>query len=525
MKEPSKIIPRSNKLSNNKIPLNNFDFTLTGQVAEVVQNTIVDGVVFMDLEGVVRYINRAGKELLGVKKNVVGIPRIKIISNSDHHLEHKLDYLFDPVRLFKESAKGSIISGLVIKVNSNPIRYLDTTYVPLNDENGKAVGVLADFRDVTLVKNQNDEINNQLKVSSARRKRWDAIFNSVEEGICIVDKNSRVVEFNPALEVMSGYLENEVVGKKYHELFKCHDTRGNLLGDSIITKALMTQEPIAYDEHIHTNRDGSEQWVGTTCVPLYKGDGEIECLIVVRDIDNYKQVEKLKSEFVSIASHELRTPLTIINGYLSLLSSGDLGKMSDPKTADSHEKVINKVFLETKRLSALVEDLLNISRIEDGRLKVEIQHVDLINLIKETVSDYQLLAKSKSLELKFIKPVGNYIVACDSGRIKQVLSNLIDNAIKYTEEGEITVSVKRRGEEAVTSVIDTGSGVPAKLREIIFEKFQQAPGSYLKENKGTGLGLFIVKGIIDLHRGEVWVDSELGRGANFSFSLPLSRGS
>ena len=521
---PNKTLPNSPPKEDLPGDLNKR-LNLSENLFSVIQATIVDGIVLTDLKGIILYINRAGKELLGVKKDVVGVNREILINNQMNFVVGRLEYLYDPIAAFKEVLKGKVLTDLVIKVHGETEKILDTSYSPLYSQDRQVVAVMADFRDITLIMQQQAEIEKQLTISNSRRKRWDALFTNVEEGICITDKDGKILEFNPTLELMTGYLENDVVGKKYYEIFNCHDAKGNFLEDSLLKKAVITQEAVAYDEHLHTTRTGEEIWVGTSWLPLTNEKGEIECLTVVRDISAYKQVEKLKSDFVSIASHELRTPLTVVNGYLALLNSGDLGALTDSSKASQHQTVLKKVYMETKRLSSLVDDLLNISRIEEGRLRVNLEPMNLVALVKNTVLDYQPLAESKKLTLIYVGFERPLKVWGDENKLKQVLTNLIDNAIKYTEKGSIQVDVYEDDGLAITSVTDTGPGIAPNLKEIIFEKFQQAPGSYLKENKGTGLGLFIVKGILELHQGKVWVESRLGEGTTFSFTLPLIKGS
>ncbi len=493
---------------------------LSDNFFQVIQATIVDGIVLSGKDGKIVYMNRAASEMLGATPEVIGISRSELISQQEKYLAVKLEYMYDPFETFNRCLEGELFTGLVLKVHGETTKVLDASYSPLYDKDGQIVGVIADFRDVTILQEQQEVIERQLGISDNRRRRWDTIFTSVEEGICVVDKTGRILEVNPALELMTGYLEKEIIGKKYFEVFKCHDPKGNMIEDTLLKKALITGEAVPYDEHLHTNRDGEEGWVGATTAPLRNEKAELECLLVIRDINNYKLVEKLKSDFVSIASHELRTPLTIVNGYLSLLTSGDLGKLSDPEKIIQNEAILKKVYVETKRLSSLVEDLLNISRIEEGRLRVDLGAVDIAKLASETVTEYQLLAEGKNLTLEFVPPGKPMVISGDANRLKQIFTNLIDNALKYTEQGKIIVKVGKEDGKVITSVTDTGPGIPPKLRDIIFEKFQQAPGSYLKENKGTGLGLFIVKGIVELHQGKVWLESKAGVGTTFFFSLP-----
>ena len=469
---------------------------------QAIKNTIGDGLILFDKKGVFIFLNEAAKELLFVKKDPTNLNRREVIKNRKKYNKYLLEYYFDPIKTFegvvkvKESSRGNLI-----KINSKPPRFLETTYIPICNKTNEVTGVIANFRDVTKLKKQAEQIKGQLQIATEQKERWTAIFNNVEEGVFVLDKDSRIVQFNNSCELMSGYSEKEVLGKKIHKIFKCHD------------------------EHLHTSRDGREIWVGVSKTPILNEEEEIEQIVgVIRDVTKLKEIEKAKSEFVSIASHELRTPLTVINGYLSLLLSGDLGQMGEIQNKLYHLNIINKIYSETKRLSGLVEELLNVTRIEEGRLKVDLKRTDYNELLEEVVNEFKPIASSKQIILSLEKPSfyqKDLHIYVDRDRIKEVLVNLIDNSIKYTGKGgRILLFPSVENSEVITSIQDTGIGIEPKLLNRIFEKFQQIPGSFLKENRGTGLGLFIVKSILDLHQGKIWVKSYPGKGSTFTFTLP-----
>ena len=494
---------------------------------QAIKNTIGDGLILFDKKGVFIFLNEAAKELLFVKKDPTNLNRREVIKNRKKYNKYLLEYYFDPIKTFegvvkvKESSRGNLI-----KINSKPPRFLETTYIPICNKTNEVTGVIANFRDVTKLKKQAEQIKGQLQIATEQKERWTAIFNNVEEGVFVLDKDSRIVQFNNSCELMSGYSEKEVLGKKIHKIFKCHDMKGNYYPNfSLIDKVSLTKEAIPYDEHLHTSRDGREIWVGVSKTPILNEEEEIEQIVgVIRDVTKLKEIEKAKSEFVSIASHELRTPLTVINGYLSLLLSGDLGQMGEIQNKLYHLNIINKIYSETKRLSGLVEELLNVTRIEEGRLKVDLKRTDYNELLEEVVNEFKPIASSKQIILSLEKPSfyqKDLHIYVDRDRIKEVLVNLIDNSIKYTGKGgRILLFPSVENSEVITSIQDTGIGIEPKLLNRIFEKFQQIPGSFLKENRGTGLGLFIVKGILDLHQGKIWVKSYPGEGSTFTFTFP-----
>ncbi len=232
-----------------------------------------------------------------------------------------------------------------------------------------------------------------------------------------------------------------------------------------------------------------------------------------------KQLDSAKSEFLSIASHQLRTPLTGIKGYLSMILEGDYGAIT-PKV----KPIIEEVFQNTDRLTRLVNIFLNVSRIESGRFEIDRKDVDFVELTEEVVRTLKLVAEQKKLELIFHHPDKLLpMLKLDKDKIKDVLLNLVDNAIKYTSKGKIEIFLEKFGEALKVIVKDTGIGIPkGEVREL-FKKFVRGSGIAQINTGGSGLGLFIVKKIIEAHNGKVWAESAgKDMGSSFIFTLPMS---
>jgi len=231
-----------------------------------------------------------------------------------------------------------------------------------------------------------------------------------------------------------------------------------------------------------------------------------------------KQLDEAKSEFVSIASHQLRTPLTIIKGYISIMLEGGFGSFSEG-ARDSLEKV----YESNERLIRLVENLLNISRIESGRLKFNFEASNLTELLSGVVEELESVADKKNIELVFKVQKKNLpLVNIDREKIRQVAMNLVDNAIKYSQKGKITISVKLDKENMLVSVADHGMGMSKDDQLSLFEKFSRGTDVSLVHTDGTGLGLYVAKQMIKAHGGRIWAESSgLGRGSKFYFSLPV----
>lgn len=232
-----------------------------------------------------------------------------------------------------------------------------------------------------------------------------------------------------------------------------------------------------------------------------------------------EEVDKMKDEFISMASHELRTPITAIRGYLSMFIDGSFGVMSE-----GAKKGIDIMNASINRLKDLVEDLLDVSRIEQQRIQMNLESVDLVKSITQTIDEISINAKEKKLEVRFEQTGAIPAVYADQDKMKQVLVNLIGNAIKYTKKGSVVVSAKVDEKQVLVKIKDTGIGMGAKDRERLFTKFYRVSNEETKGIVGTGLGLWITKQLIELMGGEITVDSMENVGTEMTFSVPILTG-
>ncbi len=232
--------------------------------------------------------------------------------------------------------------------------------------------------------------------------------------------------------------------------------------------------------------------------------------------EKLKSLDKLKTEFLSLASHQLRSPLTAIKGYASMVLEGDFGKIDDK----AHEAV-DRIFQSSQNLTKVVEDLLNVSKIEQGGMQYEMAAFDLNAVVSDMVKDLSITAKKKGLDLALDSEPHQYIVNGDKEKIRQVVLNLIDNSIKYTKEGSIKVALKKNDNKVIFSVTDTGMGMTEETKNTLFQKFARGEGSKINTS-GSGLGLYLAKEIVEAHKGRVWVKSPgPGKGSTFFIELNL----
>jgi signal transduction histidine kinase len=242
---------------------------------------------------------------------------------------------------------------------------------------------------------------------------------------------------------------------------------------------------------------------------------------VFREIRRREEVEKIsqaKSEFISITSHQLRTPLSAIKGYLSMVLEGTYGGISERV-----KKVLENVYQSNERLIKLVNSFLDVSRIELGREELKLERVSIEDLISETVSEMEIEAKKKNLYLKFEKPkIALPKILIDRGRIKEVISNLIDNAIKYTQKGGITIKSQISNGKCQISISDTGEGLTKEEISRLFESFSRGTAGAKFWTEGVGLGLYVSRKFVELHGGKIWAESEgKGKGSTFYIELPI----
>lgn len=231
-----------------------------------------------------------------------------------------------------------------------------------------------------------------------------------------------------------------------------------------------------------------------------------------------QRLDDAKSEFLSIASHQLRTPTTIIKGYISMMREGSFGRV--PKVVQEN---LDKVSVATERLLNLIENLLDISRIEAGRLEFEIVPVDLAKIAEELKDEFKPKASAKKIAINAFYPADLPAASADKDKIKEVASNLVDNAVKYTKAGEVGLDLHQEGASVVFSVSDTGQGIGSEDLPRLFNKFVRGAGMAVGHPEGTGLGLYFARVVVENMGGRIWVESAgKGRGSKFSFSLPLA---
>jgi len=387
---------------------------------------------------------------------------------------------------------------------------------------------LADQEDLESISVAFVEALMRKRVEEALREseaKYRQIFENVQDIFYQTDASGIIIEISPSVERWA-YTREELIGTQVLDVYESPEERSGLL------KALLEHGEVSdYEVRLKTG-DG---WVVDASVSahLLRGpDGRpVGVEGSLRDISERKRMEEAlvqqaererklyqkQSEFVSTASHELRTPLHSIRGFTRLLLDG---KVQDPETQREFLTIIDE---QSGHLTALVRNLLDLARIEAGRMEMEKEPLALDQLVAKTVAEFEAMAQEKAITIKADLPPDLPVVEGDRERLGRVLTNLIGNAIKFSEAaGTITVRARVEGPELVVSVQDEGIGIPSKALPRLFERFYQVDSSSTRQQRGTGLGLYISKQIVEAHGGRIWVKSKVGEGSTFSFAVPVS---
>lgn len=349
-------------------------------------------------------------------------------------------------------------------------------------------------------------------------ERLEALLGSIGAGIVATDEAGYVTRINKAALQLLGYRAVEVLGKRFIDTFMAHREDGSQVRtvDRPIVRSFLTGETIS-EKALYGKKDGSLLPVQLTVSPIMMHGRPVGAIEVFRDATLDIQSDKMKSDFISLASHQLRTPLSSINIYSHMLQDGQAGKLNMEQ-----KQFVDRILMSVDRMNELINTLLNITRIEAGGITVETGEVQLGRLVSELVSEAVASAEEKGLNLSSEIDHTIPCVTTDDLLVREVMANLISNAIKYTPAGgSVVVSLNRKRNEVIFSVRDTGYGIPPDAQKRIFTKFFRADNASRYDASGTGLGLYMTKNIAEALDGELWFKSTEHKGSTFYFSLPL----
>lgn len=480
-------------------------------------------IMFTDIKGNVLNVNSRILDWLGYEReDIIGKNLLRLPFFADKYKNNVFDFSMDV--LFSEKFLSYELDFIT---KSGEKRTGSVHAVPIKNVNNKISGGLIMISDVTESKTARDEIN---KLSQFQ----NSVIDNANVWLSAMNLIGNVVIWNKAAEAITGYLREDVLG---------HDNVWNWLNldelglkNEITTKGTTYIEGEFLSQNFETlikRKDGKYRtisWNSSNILDNSKNPiGSITLGLDITDQKRYeeeikrqntelKRLNRIKSDFLNVTSHELRTPMVAIKGYAQLISDMSLGEITKKQ-----KKALGIVLRNTNRLNKLVQDILDVSRLESGTLKFTAEEIDVGIMIKETVETMQSSANIKQMKINasLEDNIPRLIIDCE--RIKQVIVNLLNNAIKFSPcKSEINIYVKKEGDYVVFNVQDFGRGIPKNKKGKIFDRFYQVDSA--KDRKlmgGTGLGLTISRGIVVAHGGNISVDSKLDKGSTFSFTLPL----
>ena len=353
-----------------------------------------------------------------------------------------------------------------------------------------------------------DQLERRVQELESQRNQAQAILQSMVEGVCAVDRDSRLLWFNASAQRLFSIEPSNTMGKRLTELFRQPEL------DGLIREVLERHQPSSREIQVFAPQ---EQAIRLQATPCEGGHGGAVVVLVAQDVTQMRRLEGMRREFVANVSHELKTPLTSIKGLVETLLNGAL------EDSANNRRFVALIDEDTTRLAQLIDDLLALSQIESKAIPLNLQPVDLQRLINELVTRFHQQSQERQVTLHVTIAPDAPRVQGDPERLRQVFVNLLDNALKFNKPGGcITVSAQPEGAFLRIDVTDTGVGIPEQDLSRVFERFYRVDKARSRELGGTGLGLAIVKHLVELHRGNITVQSHLGHGSTFTITLPLS---
>ena len=478
-------------------------FEVKEAIIEALVNSSDDGIISKTLEGIITSWNPAATRMFGYSEKEILGKHISLIIPPDRLEEEefiikntragqKIDH-FETVRIAKDGTE----------------RNVELSISPIIARNGKIIGISKILRDISFKK----EIEERKAILAA-------IVDSSDDAIISKTINGVITSWNQAAHAMFGYTEEEAIGKHISIIIP----RERIEEETIIIENIRKGNKVDHFETERITKDGVIKNISVTVSPIKNSKGEIiGASKTARDItlkieaekqralytEGLKELNIQKDEFMVMASHELKTPITVLLANLHILQLLLQG--------DSNNEFVEKTLKQTMKLSSLIENMFEVSKIQAGRLVLNITSFDIDVLIKEVISDMQQTTAIH--RINYTGKPGTFISA-DSNKIEQVIVNLLSNAIKYmTEAGEINIQLDQKDDQITFGITDSGVGIPEKDIKNIFQRFYRVSG-LASSFSGSGVGLYISSEIIKAHDGKIWAESELGTGTTFYFSVP-----
>lgn len=362
-----------------------------------------------------------------------------------------------------------------------------------------------------------EEVKSKTEQISQEKNKVEAIIRGIGDGVFVLNRKLRILLINPIASQLSGYSEKEALNKHYSKILRfVHEHDPEKANNDFIIQTMTTGKTQSMpSDTLLISKNGEKIPVADSAVPLKNERGEIiGCVVVFRDATREREINRMKSEFVSLASHQLKTPMTGIKWMSELILKENL--------SDKQKDYMNDIHQCTNKLVNLIDDLLNLSRIETGhKFNIVKRKTDLNEIIEEIIANNQKFALLKNVDIQYEKNPFKLLLDIDREKIKQAMDNIINNAVKYSyDSGKVFVSIKKKDNKAIIKIKDSGIGIPLVQHKRIFEKFFRAD-NVDQSDHGTGLGLSISKLLIEAQGGHIWFESGKDSGTIFYVQFPF----
>jgi signal transduction histidine kinase len=354
----------------------------------------------------------------------------------------------------------------------------------------------------------------------ANSERWmqllQASVTNLDFGVVIIDPALHISLVNHQAEILLGISAHSAINQPYQPILQIVDEQNQpIIGATdTIFEIYQSRQPQEHKE-CFMNINGTATPMQVSWIPLQNDQHQIEGgLVILRNLAHQKQLDEMKVDFVSIVSHELRTPITAVKGYVDIL-------LHEVQLDPEHTEMLRRVYASNERQLETVESLLNLSRLERGTVPIHPQLFQIEEMVGQVVGELEPMAKTKGLTIKFDYPrFALPKVWADPDRTREVLSNLVSNGLKYTDEGWVKISLEKQDKMLQITVTDSGPGITPEVQAKLFAKFQRGEGVLTESRQGMGLGLYITKQFVELMGGQIAVSSESGNGSTFTFTVP-----
>ncbi|MDK2892473.1 PAS domain-containing sensor histidine kinase [Methanohalophilus sp.] len=423
-----------------------------------------------------------------------------------------------------ELKKKEKMNDVQLKIRKKDGHYLDALFdfIITHHQQNCSKTIYSLFKDITKLK----QLEQNLALSE---KRIFSIFENMHLIGIILDKKGNILYCNDFFLDLVGWKREEIIGKNYFDIFIPPEISSDL--KNLLFKIFNEKEYPKYNENEIVTKNGTRRLIAWDNIPFRDNNGMIETIASMgKDITDRKRIEKniydakiaaeeanqAKSMFLANMSHELRTPLNSIIGFSQVLKEKAFGDLNEKQ-----ERYVSNILNSGKHLLNIINDILDLAKVESNDFELSPEKISLPECCNEIKTLMQPLANKKSINLKTNLETEDREIYADKTKIKQIMYNLVNNAIKFTPEyGTVEINVKQINNKLQVSVSDTGIGISKKDQEMIFEPFKQVESASNRKYEGTGLGLALVKKYVEMHGGEVWVESKPGKGSTFSFTIP-----